>query len=93
LADGLTLMAFTRVGCTKTPEDHIKTVEGTDAFTSFVLNSDHISVVKFYANWCGYSKTFRPRYDKRARELVIDHRKAKKGFTAQGSLKTFRQTK
>jgi thiol-disulfide isomerase/thioredoxin len=72
------LLAITRVGCQDeifyTPEDHIKTVEGTDDFTSLVLNSDHISVVKFYANWCGYSKAFRPHYKQLAKDTLLWHK-------------------
>jgi thiol-disulfide isomerase/thioredoxin len=56
-----------------TPEDHIETLEGLEQFANTILNSERLSIVKFYANWCGYSKAFRPHYKQLANETKLWH--------------------
>ncbi len=56
-----------------TENDHIETVD-TSTFYSDVLDSDRVSLVEFYANWCYYSKQFRVHYKAIANETKLWNR-------------------
>ena len=53
--------------------DHIEVVT-SDNFTSVVFLAEHLTIMKFYAHWCGYSKRFIPHWKDFANETILWHK-------------------
>jgi protein disulfide-isomerase A4 len=54
-----------------TPPPSAVVVLGKDNFTEFVNNED-VTLIEFYAPWCGYCKRLEPKFEKAAAKLKTD---------------------
>ncbi len=74
------VFTFRKCACAETIQfydenvDKIETIN-SDIYESVVVNSDRICVIEFYANWCGYSKSFIPHYKQFANETRLWRKK------------------
>jgi len=61
------IAALVASGACLAEEKHVKVLD-TKSYETFV-NSDDVSLVKFYAPWCGHCKTLAPEYERAAEAL------------------------